>query len=152
MSELPELSDIPEPVMARFKRLPFPMQMRVAADVMDAVNQRYRREYPTAGNSANEPISPSSMRYLADYWQQADAAAVLAGEADSATVALKALAPTPERFKAVFWDSAKAVFEDEAVDAFEQPYMDEDSCTVDGRLPDVLWEYMAERWTSGGVS
>ena len=62
VTQLPELSDIPEPAMARFDRLPFPMRMRVAAGVMDAVNERHRREYPTAGISANESISSSSMR------------------------------------------------------------------------------------------
>lgn len=56
--------------------------------------------------------------------------------------------PTPERIKAAFWSAANGVFEDEAVDGFEQPYMDEESDTVDGRLPDVLWEYMADRWSS----
>ncbi|QSM01155.1 hypothetical protein SEA_NANOSMITE_131 [Mycobacterium phage Nanosmite] len=67
-----ELHDMPEPVMAQFDRLPFAMQMRVAASVMSAVNERYRKEYPTAGNSVNEPISPSSMRFLADVWERAD--------------------------------------------------------------------------------
>lgn len=35
-----ELTDMPEPVMAEFDRLPLPMQMRVAADVLRKVNQR----------------------------------------------------------------------------------------------------------------
>lgn len=44
-------------------------QMRSAADVMDAVNARYSSEHPIAGNSGNEPISASSMRFLADLWE-----------------------------------------------------------------------------------
>ena len=94
VTALPELSDISEPVMARFDRLPFSMRMRVAADVMDAVNERHRREYPTAGISANEPISPSSMRYLADFWQQADAAAVVS-EGETHPKPLSAPVPPP---------------------------------------------------------
>lgn len=67
-----ELTDVPEPVMAQFDRLPFAMQMRVAARVMDAVNQRCRHDAPRMGLSENEPISPSSMRYLADQWEYLD--------------------------------------------------------------------------------
>lgn len=63
------LTDLPEPVMAQFDRLPLAMQMRVAARVMDEVNRIYRERHPESGNSQNEPISPSSMRYLADQWE-----------------------------------------------------------------------------------
>jgi hypothetical protein len=65
------LQDLPEPIAARFQRLPLEMRMRLAADVMHEVNERYRRENPRAGFSPNEPISESSMRGLADLWQRA---------------------------------------------------------------------------------
>lgn len=35
-----KLSEVPEPVVAQLDRLPFGMQMRVAADVLRKVNQR----------------------------------------------------------------------------------------------------------------
>ena len=47
-------------------------RMRDAADVMDEVNARFRKERPMAGITANEPISASSMRYLADDWERRD--------------------------------------------------------------------------------
>jgi hypothetical protein len=46
-------------------------EMRAAADVMDEVNARFRSENPTLGFSLKEPISPSSMRSLADTWESA---------------------------------------------------------------------------------
>lgn len=36
----PKGDPIPEPVVDRFKRLPLPMQMRIAASVIDSVNRR----------------------------------------------------------------------------------------------------------------
>lgn len=69
LNEQPSLEPLPEPVMAKFDRLPLPMQMRVAANVMDEVNRIHRERAPMAGNSRNEPISASSMRYLADFWE-----------------------------------------------------------------------------------
>ncbi|MCV7434835.1 hypothetical protein [Mycolicibacterium bacteremicum] len=78
-----ELTDLPEPVMVGFDRLPFPMRMRIAADVMDAVNVRFRKECPTVGISQNEPISPSSMRFLADTWQMEDALAAPSNPGDT---------------------------------------------------------------------
>lgn len=47
-------------------------RIRDAAAVMDTVNERFRNEHPMAGNSANEPISASSMRFLADEWEKND--------------------------------------------------------------------------------
>lgn len=55
---------------------------------------------------------------------------------------------TPARFEAVFWKAANDMFDDDVVDGFEQPYMDDESGTVDGRLPQELWEYMADRWVT----
>lgn len=45
-------------------------RMRDAADVMREVNALFREKYPTAGFSPNEPISESSMRHLADQWEE----------------------------------------------------------------------------------
>lgn len=70
IAEVERLRDLPEPAADRFWRLPLSMRMRLAADVLHEVNERYRSEHPRAGNSPNEPISESSMRWLADYWQR----------------------------------------------------------------------------------
>lgn len=59
MSAQPDLSTLPQ-------------RMMYAADVVAAANDRYRNENPRAGFSANEPMSPSSMRYLANQWARED--------------------------------------------------------------------------------
>jgi len=47
-------------------------EIRKAAEVVTAVNERFRAENPRSGFSANEPISPPSLRFLADLWEQND--------------------------------------------------------------------------------
>jgi hypothetical protein len=77
-----ELTELPEPVMAQFDRLPLPMQMRVAAEVLRKVNQRCvsngRRD------AAHENWWPSKLAGYATLFDREDydAATIAAGLAD----------------------------------------------------------------------
>ena len=68
-----ELSDLPEPVMAQFDRLPLPMQMRVAADVLRRVNQRCMSHGDSA--AAYENWWPTKLREFAESFESDDLAA-----------------------------------------------------------------------------
>lgn len=83
-----ELTDLPEPVMTQFDRLPLPMQMRVAAEVLRKVNQRCvsngRRD------EAYENWWPTKLTEFAAIFDREDydAATVAAGLADGLDLTL----------------------------------------------------------------